>query len=65
MGKSGTVVSREAVRTVLADDNFAMVVRAVREGRNLFENLREFLRYPLSSNMGEVLIVFLGVVGAR
>ena len=64
MGISGTEVTKEAAKVVLADDNFATVVDAIREGRNIFDNIRKFLRYLLSSNMGEVLTVFLGVVGA-
>jgi len=58
MGRVGTDVSREAADMVLADDNFATIVEAVREGRVVFENLRKFILFLLSCNMSEVLIIF-------
>ncbi len=59
MGQSGTDVAREAAHIILLDDNFASIVVAVREGRRIYDNIRKFVKYVLTCNLGEIVALFL------
>jgi Ca2+-transporting ATPase len=62
MGITGTDVSRETADMVLTDDNYASIVAAIEEGRTIYSNIRKFVYYLLSCNLGEILIVFTAIV---
>jgi len=62
MGQKGTDVAREASEITLTDDNFATIVAAVEEGRKIFNNIKRFLRYQLSTNMGAIILIILAVL---
>jgi Ca2+-transporting ATPase len=62
MGITGTDVAKGAADIVLQDDSFTTIEKAIREGRNIYENIRKFVRYLLASNVGEILVMLFAMV---
>ncbi len=62
MGITGTDVAKEASDIILVDDNFSSIVNAVEEGRGIYSSLKQFIQYTLSSNLGEILVIFIAIL---
>ena len=62
MGKSGTDVAKNASDMILTDDNFVTIVEAVKQGRNIFENIKKAVHFLISTNIGEIVVIFIGLL---
>ena len=62
LGKSGTDVAKNASDMILADDNFVTIVEAVKQGRNIFENIKKAVHFLIATNIGEIVVIFLGLL---
>ena len=62
MGKNGTDVAKNAADMVLADDNFITIVEAVKQGRNIFDNIRKAIHFLIATNIGEIVTIFMGLI---
>ena len=62
MGKNGTDVAKNAAEMILADDNFVTIVEAVKQGRNIFDNIKKAVHFLISTNIGEIVTIFMGLL---
>ena len=62
MGKNGTDVAKNAADMILADDNFVTIEKAVKNGRHIYENIRKAVHFLLATNIGEIVVIFLGLL---
>ena len=62
MGKNGTDVAKNAADMILADDNFVTIVEAVKQGRNIYDNIRKAIHFLIATNIGEIVVILLGII---